>query len=209
MPKRTKKLVVVSGNIGVGKTTITKEVARVLGWNPFYEPVDENPYLNDFYRDMKQWSFHLQIYFLTQRLKLLMEALKSEGSSIFDRSIYEDPYIFAAALNRLGHLIGGDYETYIKLFEIVSPHVPKPDLLIHLKAPVEVLMQRIHGGRARAIESGVTSDYLETLESFYNNWISGFDLCPVIIIDTHEGDIVDKPTNLLIIVEMIRDKLGI
>ena len=152
-----KHLVLVAGNIGVGKTTLTDRIGARLGWWTGYESVTDNPYLSDFYGDMRTWSFHLQIFFLGHRAEQYLVAARDSRSAISDRSIYEDAYIFARALNHLGNLNERDYLSYRRLFELVVNGLPRPDLLIYLKAPVPVLMERIRR-RARNMETGITEE---------------------------------------------------
>jgi deoxyadenosine/deoxycytidine kinase len=202
-----KHLVLVAGNIGAGKTTLTERIGARLGWWTGYESVADNPYLPDFYNDMRAWSFHLQIFFLGHRADQYLAAAHDARSSILDRSIYEDAHIFARALHHLGNLTERDYLAYRKLFELVVNGLPRPDLLIYLKAPVSVLMERIRR-RARNMETGITEEYLTLLESFYDEWLSSFDLCPVLAIHTDNLDYVNYPSHLDLVAERIQDKLA-
>ncbi|MBL8061737.1 MAG: deoxynucleoside kinase [Anaerolineales bacterium] len=202
-----KHLVLVAGNIGAGKTTLTERIGARLGWWTGYESVADNPYLPDFYGDMRAWSFHLQIFFLGHRADQYLLASHDARSSILDRSIYEDAHIFARALHHLGNLNERDYLAYRKLFELVVNGLPRPDLLIYLKAPVSVLMERIRR-RARNIETGITAEYLTLLESFYEEWLGSFDLCPVLAIHTDNLDYVNYPSHLDLVAERIQDKLA-
>ncbi len=203
----TKHLVVVAGNIGAGKTSLTERIGARLGWWTGYESVSDNPYLSDFYSDMHTWSFHLQIFFLGHRAEQYLEAARDARSSILDRSIYEDAYIFARALHHMGNLSERDYLAYRRLFELVVQGLPKPNLLIYLKAPVPVLIERIHR-RARNIETGISAEYLSLLDSFYDEWLTAFDLCPVLTIHTDNLDFVHKSQHLETVVERIQDKLA-
>ena len=201
-----KHLIVVAGNIGTGKTSLTERIGDRMRWLTAYESVSDNPYLPDFYAEMKSWSFHLQIYFLGHRAEQYLEMATSRQSAILDRSIYEDAYIFARALHELGNLNERDYFAYRRLFELVVSQLPAPDLLIFLNAPVEVLMERIRK-RAREIETGITPEYLGLLESYYDDWLDSFDICPVLEIRTDDLDFVHKPKHLEIVTRIIRDKL--
>ncbi len=163
----TKHIVVVAGNIGAGKTSLTERIGARLGWWTGYESVSDNPYLPDFYADMRTWSFHLQVFFLGHRAEQYLEAARDPRSAILDRSIYEDAYIFARALHHMGNLSERDYLAYRRLFELVVQGLPKPGLLIYLKAPASVLMERIHR-RARNIETGISAEYLSLLDTFYD-----------------------------------------
>lgn len=203
----TKHLVVVAGNIGVGKTSLTERMGDRLDWRTDFESVSDNPYLAEFYDDMRQWSFHLQIFFLGHRAEQYLEAARDSRSAILDRSIYEDSYIFARALHHLNNINERDYQSYRRLFKLVVEGLPKPDLLVYLKAPVDVLMERIEK-RARGMETGITSEYLTLLDSFYDDWLSHFDLCPVLTIRTDNLDYVNKPKALEIVTERIREKLA-
>lgn len=202
-----KHLVLVAGNIGAGKTTLTERIGARLGWWTGYESVADNPYLSDFYGDMRSWSFHLQVFFLGHRADQYLEAARDARSAILDRSIYEDARIFARALHHLGNLNERDYLSYRKLFELVVNGLPRPDLLIHLKAPVPVLMDRIRR-RARNMETGISAEYLTLLESFYDEWLGSFDLCPVLTIQTDDLDYVNYPQHLDQVAQRIQDKLA-
>lgn len=203
----TKHLVVVAGNIGAGKTSLTERIGARLGWRTAYESVADNPYLSDFYADMRAWAFHLQIFFLGHRAEQYLEAARDARSAILDRSIYEDFHIFARALHHMGNVAERDYLAYRRLFDLVVNGLPRPGLLIYLKAPVEVLMERIRR-RARNIETGITIEYLSLLDSFYDEWLASFDLCPVLTIRTDDLDYVHQAGHLETVVERIQDKLA-
>jgi deoxyadenosine/deoxycytidine kinase len=203
----TKRLIVVAGNIGAGKTSLTERIGARLGWNTGFESVSDNPYLPDFYADMKTWSFHLQIYFLGHRARQYLELAGDSQSVILDRSIYEDAYIFARALHHLDNLNERDYLAYRRLFDLVVGSLPAPNLLIYLKAPVEVLMERIRR-RARGIETGISAEYLALLDSFYDEWLASFDLCPVLTIRTDNLDYVHQAQALDFVIGRIQDKLS-
>jgi len=203
----TKRLVIVAGNIGVGKTSLAERLGARLGWLSAFESVVDNPYLADFYADMREWSFHLQVFFLGHRAQQYLEMANDSQSVILDRTIYEDAYIFARALHHLGNLSERDYLAYQRVFDLVTSQLPPPDLLIYLKAPVPVLMNRIHS-RARSIETGITTEYLSLLESFYDDWLQDFDVCPVLTIRSDDLDFVHKPKHLDIVVQRIQDRLA-
>ncbi len=203
----TKRLALVAGNIASGKTSLTERLGARLGWRTAFESVADNPYLADFYGDMHQWSFHLQVFFLGHRARQHLELARTAESAIADRSIYEDAYIFSRALYHLGHLSERDYQSYRQVFNHVVATLPRPDLLIYLKAPVSVLLRRI-GQRGRAIESGITADYLSLLETFYGEWLESFDLCPVLTLRTDDLDFVHQPEHLDIVVQRIQDRLA-
>jgi deoxyadenosine/deoxycytidine kinase len=202
-----KRLILVAGNIGAGKTSLTERIGARLGWETAYESVADNPYLPDFYTDMRAWSFHLQVFFLGHRAEQHLELMALPQSAILDRSIYEDAYIFARALHHMGNISERDFLAYRKIFDLMIKTLPPPDLLIYLKAPVAVLVERIRR-RGRAIESGITAEYLALLETFYEEWMDTFDLCPVLTIRTDDLDFVHKAKHLDIVVARIQDKLS-
>jgi deoxyadenosine/deoxycytidine kinase len=203
----TKRLIVVAGNIGAGKTSLTERIGNRLGWVTAFESVADNPYLPDFYADMRLWSFHLQVFFLGHRAQQYLELAALPQSAILDRSIYEDAYIFSRALHHMGNLSERDYLAYRRVFDLLVAKLPPPDLLIYLRAPVAVLMDRIHR-RGRSIESGISAEYLSLLESFYDEWMQHFDVCPVLTIRTDDLDFVNKAQHLNLVVERIQDKLA-
>ena len=202
-----KRLILVAGNIGSGKTSLTERLGERLGWHTAYESVVDNPYLPDFYANMRAWSFHLQIYFLGHRAQQHIDMASDPRNAIIDRSIYEDAYIFARALHHLGNLNERDYQSYRKLFELVTQSLPPPSLLILLKAPVPILVERIHR-RGRSIESSISPTYLELLDNFYDEWTRNFDLCPVLTIRSDDLDFVHQNPHLDMVVERIHEKLS-
>jgi deoxyadenosine/deoxycytidine kinase len=204
MPKR---LILVAGNIGSGKTSLTERIGERLGWRTAYESVSDNPYLPDFYANMKEWSFHLQVFFLGHRAQQHLDMYEDTRSAIIDRSIYEDAFIFARALHSMGNINERDYQTYRQVFNLVVRSLPAPSLLIYLKAPVDVLMKRIHK-RGRDIESTIDREYLSLLDSFYVDWIDNFDLCPVLTLKTDDLDFVHQTRHLDTVVDRIQEKLS-
>jgi len=202
-----KRLLIVAGNIGAGKTSLTERIADRLKWQSAFESVADNPYLADFYGDMRSWSFHLQVFFLGHRAEQYLEIARSPQSAILDRSIYEDAHIFARALRHMGNLNERDYQSYRRIFDLVVAGLPAPDLLIYLRAPVPVLMDRIRR-RGRDIETGITPEYLSLLESFYDDWLQTFDVCPVLTIRTDDLDFVHQSHHMDIVVKRIQDKLA-
>lgn len=202
-----KHLILVAGNIGSGKTSLTERIGQRLGWQTAFESVADNPYLPNFYKDMKKWSFHLQVYFLGHRAQQHLQMANDSRSSIIDRSIYEDAYIFCRALNHLGNLNELDYHTYMNVFNLLIPTLPTPSMLIYLNCPVNVLMVRIHK-RGRDIESNISADYLALLESYYDDWLETFDLCPVLTIRTDDLDFVHKPKHMDVVMKRIQEKLS-
>jgi len=202
-----KRLILVAGNIGSGKSSLTERIGERLGWKTAYESVLDNPYLPNFYADMKAWSFHLQVYFLGHRAQQHLDMYHDPRSAIIDRSIYEDAFIFARALHSLGNISELDYITYRKVYELIVRSLPAPSLLIYLKAPVDVLLKRIQK-RGREMESTISRDYLSLLDTFYDDWIDHFDLCPVLTLKTDDLDFVHQTRHLDTVVERINDKLS-
>lgn len=202
-----KHFVLVAGNIASGKTSLTEQLGKRLGWSTAYESVADNPYLADFYGDMEKWSFHLNVFFLGHRAEQHRLLAQMKKSAIIDRSIYEDAEIFARASERLGNLSGRDFETYLSVFKLVVQNLPVPDLLIFLRAPVPILQERIRS-RGRNMEEGIPVDYLQLLETLYDDWMNRFDLCPVLTIPADNLDFVNKKKHLDIVVERIHDKLS-
>lgn len=201
-----KKFVAVAGNIGVGKSTLVQMLCEKLGWTPFFEPVAENPYLADFYRDMKTWAFHSQIFFLTHRLRAHHQLAQYPTSVIQDRSVYEDAEIFAHNLFLQGHIRPRDYQTYRELYLTVIEFLPPPDLVIYLRASVQTLLGRI-GRRAREYERTIPADYLASLNNLYESWIANFTLCPVLTVPADDLDYVAHPGHLDLIAAKVEEKL--
>ncbi|HLF74296.1 MAG TPA: deoxynucleoside kinase [Anaerolineales bacterium] len=201
-----KKFVAVAGNIGVGKSTLVEMLCVRLGWEPFYEPVAENPYLADFYADMDSWSFHSQIYFLAHRLRAHYNLSQHPESVVQDRSVYEDAEIFAQNLYLQGHIHQRDYQTYRELYETTLRFLPPPDLVIYLRASVPTLERRIRS-RGRDYELTILPDYLQGLNNLYEAWIDNFTLCPVLAIPADDLDYVSHPGHLRLIIEKVSEKL--
>jgi deoxyadenosine/deoxycytidine kinase len=199
----------VSGNIGSGKTTLTEKLAKHYGWKAEFEAVDDNPYLPDFYEDMKRWSFHLQVYFLNSRFNQLKTIQASSESTIQDRTIYEDAYIFAANLYKSNLLTERDYANYKSLFDSMISHVKAPDLLIYLKADIPKLVGQIEK-RGRSYETAMRIDYLKNLNSHYEEWIAGYKEGKLLVIDVNNLDFVERPGDFSFIVEKIeREMFGL
>lgn len=201
-----KNFVAVAGNIGVGKSTLVTLLSQQLGWQPFFEAVAENPYLSDFYRDMGQWGFHSQIFFLSNRLRSHRQLLDHPTSVVQDRSVYEDAEIFARNLYDRGALDDRDYATYRQLYEVLTEFLPPPDLVIYLRASAETLTQRI-ARRGRDYERRIEPDYLAQLNDLYENWIAAFSLCPVLTVPADDLDFVAHRSHLRLIVQKVQDKL--
>jgi len=201
-----KKFIAVAGNIGVGKSTLVEKICQHMDWEPFYEPVTENPYLSDFYANMNVWSFHSQIFFLTHRLRIHQELTHYNGSVIQDRSIYEDAEIFARNLFLQGKMSQRDYQTYYSLYQTLAEFLPPPDLVIYLRASEKTLLTRIHI-RNRDYEKTITPDYLIQLNNLYNRWIENFTFCPVLSVPADDLDFVAHPRHLDLILKKVQDKL--
>lgn len=195
----TKQFVAIAGNIGIGKSTLTSILAEALGWKPFYEAVDENPYLADFYEDMTRWSFHSQVFFLSRRLQHHRQLVDHPGSVVQDRSVYEDAEIFACNLYQQGLMAERDYQAYHDLYEGVRAFLPAPDLLIYLKGSVETLLARIRL-RGRDFERDISPDYLAQLNALYDGWIARWESCPVLVVpaDTIDFQHDDEARDLVI-----------
>jgi deoxyadenosine/deoxycytidine kinase len=201
-----KKFVAVAGNIGVGKSTLVQKLCDKMGWEPYYEPVAENPYLADFYNNMETWAFHSQVFFLTHRLRSHHELLNFPASVVQDRSVYEDAEIFAKNLYLQGHISERDFATYRGLFDLLITMLDPPDLVVYLRASVETLQHRINQ-RGRDIESTITAEYLEQLNLLYEEWIAGFHLCPVLSVPADAMDFVTYPGHLDLIAQKVEEKL--
>lgn len=201
-----KKYVAVAGNIGVGKSTLVALLCHHLGWQPFYEPVAENPYLEDFYRDMRAWAFHSQIFFLTHRLRAHRQLLDHPTSVIQDRTVYEDAEVFALNLYRQGLIQERDYRAYRELYEVLTEFLPPPDLVVYLRASVPTLIERI-SHRGREYERQITPAYLEQLNELYERWIASFSACPVLTVPSDDLDYVANSRHLELIARKIEEKL--
>ena len=194
--------IAVVGNIGSGKTTLTRLLSQHYGWEPKYEDVDVNPYLSDFYNDMQRWSFNLQIYFLNKRLQGIVDIRNSQLDVIQDRTIYEDARIFAPNLHAMGLLSTRDFENYKSLFELMISLVKPPDLLIYLKASIPTLVYQINK-RGRAYESGIRVDYLEGLNERYEDWVANYTDGKKLILNVDELKFEDNPQDLQKVIELI------
>jgi len=194
--------VAIAGNIGAGKTTLTKLLAKNYKWNPHYESVEENPYLDDFYGEMERWSFNLQVYFLNSRFRQILEIHESGKNIIQDRTIYEDAHIFAPNLHAMGLMTNRDFSNYSSLFELMEKLVSPPDLLIYLRANIQTLVGQIHK-RGRDYENTISIDYLSRLNERYEAWISTYTKGKLLIIDVDNLDIVDNPEDLGSIIDRI------
>ncbi len=201
-----KKYVSVAGNIGAGKSSLTRILSNYFKWESFFERVDDNPYLADFYEDMHRWSFNLQVFFLSSRFNHQRQIEKSPHSVVQDRSIYEDAEIFARNLHEMGLMSDRDFGNYTDLFQIMSSYLQAPHLLVYLRASVPTLVGHIQD-RGRDFESTIRIDYLERLNRHYENWIDRYDLGPKIILDVDELDFVNVPDDQMEIIGQIESRL--
>jgi deoxyadenosine/deoxycytidine kinase len=203
----TKHFVAIAGNVGVGKSTLVGLLADKLGWTPFYEAVDENPYLSDFYRDMRTWSFHSQVFFLSKRLRHHRRLLDHPSSVLQDRSVYEDAEIFAKNLYRQGNMDDRDYGVYRELYAVLTLYLPPPDLVVYLRAGVPTLQKRI-ALRGREYERNISAAYLASLNDLYAEWIDHFTLCPVLTITADDLDYVNHSAHLDVVASTITQRLS-
>lgn len=203
--KRDTKYVAVAGNIGAGKSSLTGLLAKHFGWQAFYESVDDNPYLSDFYEDMRRWSFNLQIYFLSSRFRHQKEMLNDDVNLIQDRTIYEDVEIFAKNLHQMNLMSDRDFENYEALFHEMSYYLRPPDLLVYLRAQVPTLVRQIQQ-RGRDYENTIRIEYLERLNRLYENWIDRYPH-EKLIIDTDDIDFVNNQEDLGKVIDMIDQRM--
>jgi deoxyadenosine/deoxycytidine kinase len=201
-----KHFVTIAGNIGVGKSTLVTKLSQNLEWTPYFEPVTENPYLEDFYNDMKTWAFQSQVFFLSHRLRMHLDLLENPKSVIQDRSVYEDAEIFARNLFEQGQMGERDYSSYRKLYRLLSDMLRPPDLVIYLRASVPTLQTRIEQ-RGRDFESKIDIQYLNQLNNLYDDWIDQFLLCPVLTVPVDNLDFVAHNGHLELILEKMKEKL--
>lgn len=201
-----KMFVVVAGNIGSGKTTLTKKLNERLRWRCYFESAHSNPYLEDFYRDMERWSFPLQVYFLTHRFKVHRCIENSQSTGVQDRSIYEDAHIFARALFEQKCLSPRDYENYTQLYESMIQFLRPPDLLIGLKRSVPKLMERIKS-RGRDYEQSISVDYLTRLNRYYDDWLDHYSLGKSLIIQTDQLDFLHDEQHFDTLIQMVYDSI--
>lgn len=199
--------IAISGNIGSGKTTLTRLLAKHYKWTPHFEDVEDNPYLDDFYREMQRWSFNLQIYFLNSRFRQVKEIRDGGKKIIQDRTIYEDAHIFAPNLHAMGLMPSRDYENYLSLFELMESFVAPPDLLIYLRASIPTLVDQIQK-RGRDYENNIRIDYLNRLNERYEAWISGYDKGNLLIINVDDNNFANDPEDLGKIINNIDAELN-
>lgn len=183
-----KNFIVISGNIGVGKSTLTKKLAEHLKWKQYQEPVAQNPYLEDFYKDMKRWAFHSQMFFLSKRLQDHYNLVKDKHSVVQDRSLYENAEVFAKNLRKKGYINATDWQVYQTIYKTCIKVLPPPDLIIYLKASTERIMDRIKL-RGREYEKNITPKYIGELNELYDRWVGNFNLCQIITISYDDLDL--------------------
>jgi len=198
--------VAVAGNIGAGKTTLTGLLAKHYHWEPHYENLDINPYLNDFYDNMSRWSFNLQIYFLTTRFSQI-KAIRERGKRVIqDRTIYEDAHIFAPNLHKMGLMSERDFNTYQSLFLLMENFIKAPDLLIYLRSSIANLVEQIHK-RGRKYETSISIDYLSRLNDHYTHWIENYRKGKLLVIDVDDLDFVSNKEDLGFVIDKISAKI--
>ena len=198
--------IAIAGNIGAGKTTLTEMLSKHYGWEPHFEDVLKNPYLDDFYERMERWSFNLQIYFLNSRFNQMLECSKKEKDTIQDRTIYEDAFIFAPNLQAMGLMTNRDYENYKSIFNTLNSFVKDPDLLIYLRSGIPNLVDQIHK-RGRDYENTISIEYLSRLNERYEAWIQSYDKSNLLVIEVDDIDFVKNPEDFNIITKLIDEKL--
>lgn len=207
MTLQNKYFIAVAGNIGAGKSTLTHLLSQQLGWEPFFEADVENPYLADFYTDMKRWSFHSQVFYLGKRLEAHRLLVDHPGSVVQDRTVYEDAEIFARNLYNQGAMSERDYDAYLRLYTAVSSFLPPPDLVIYLCGSVTTLAQHIFK-RGRDYERNIGTDYLERLNALYDQWIANWTRCPVLRVSMDDLDFAGRPEDLASIVNAVKERIA-
>lgn len=201
------KHIAVAGNIGVGKTTLAERLSQHFDWKVYYEEVDNNPYLQDFYQNMKRWSFNLQVYFLNSRLQQVRKIRNGAKVGIQDRTIYEDASIFAPNLYEMGLMSKRDFENYIRLFKSMNALFEPPDLMIYLRASIGTMVKQI-SKRGREFEGNIRTEYLKNLNAYYENWISNYKQGKLLIINVDDLNFADKPADLQTVVDQVILKLN-
>lgn len=199
--------IAIAGNIGAGKTTLTELLAKHYKWEPQYEDVVQNPYLDDFYAEMERWSFNLQVYFLNSRFRQIIDIQQSRNSVIQDRTIYEDAHIFAPNLHAMGLMTHRDFQNYSSLFQLMESLVKGPDLLIYLRSSIPNLVNHIHK-RGRAYENSISIEYLSRLNERYEAWIQNYEKKNMITLEVDNLNFVDKPEDFQLVVDTIDRKLA-
>jgi deoxyadenosine/deoxycytidine kinase len=202
-----KYFIAIAGNIGAGKSTLTRLLSEAFGWEPFYEADVENPYLADFYTDMRQWSFHSQVFYLGKRLEHHRQLVDHPGSVVQDRTVYEDAEIFACNLYQQGHMSERDYDAYRRLYRAISSFLPPPDLIIYLRASVHTLLEHIER-RGRDYERNIAPAYLEQLNDLYESWIARWTLSPILSLEIEDRDFLQNPSDFNTMFEQVKAVLN-
>jgi deoxyadenosine/deoxycytidine kinase len=197
-----RKTIAIAGNIGSGKSSLVEFLTRTYGIEPFYEPNDENPYLPDFYQDMKSWAFHSQLYFLSNKFRIHQELDQMAGVVVLDRTIFEDAEIFATALHRMRKFNGRDWDTYWNFYQIILNAIRPPDLMIYLKCPMRTIRQRIRM-RGRKMEQDIPLSYLKHLDRLYEEWIGGYSMGEVLVLDSGKLDYINDMVDCLDVMERV------
>jgi deoxyadenosine/deoxycytidine kinase len=213
MPQKRKdkdfKHIAIAGNIGAGKTTLTTLLAKHYGWQPHFEEVENNPYIDDFYQDMQRWSFHMQIFYLNNRFQQILEIRNGEQSVIQDRTIYEDAHIFAPNLHDMGLMNGRDFDTYKNLYQTIQSQIQAPDLLIYLRATIPTLVNQIQK-RGRKFEDSIRLDYLKKLNQRYEDWANSYTGNRLLVINVDDCNFAENPEHLGDIINKIeRERSGL
>ena len=196
------KTIAIAGNIGAGKSSLVEFLSRTYGIEPFYEPNDENPYLPDFYQDMKRWAFHSQLYFLSNKFRMHQQLERMSGVVVLDRTIYEDAEIFASALHKMGKLTGRDWDTYWSFYQVILDSIRPPDLMIYLRCSVRTLRQRIRM-RGRAMEQDIPLAYLKRLQGLYEQWLGNYQFGEVLVLETDKLDYINDMVDCLDVMERV------
>lgn len=207
MTSPARSFVAVAGNIGSGKSSLTRLLSQAMGWRPMYESVEDNPYLSDFYNDMRRWSFQLQVYFLSNRFRSHKAITEGTESVVLDRVIYEDAEIFARNLFEIGNMEERDYRNYVALYDVMTEYLHPPDLLVYLRANVDTLLHQI-ASRGRDFEKSIRREYLEQLNRHYESWISRYTKGRLLIVESDNLDFVNRPEDLSKVIAMVRDHLA-
>jgi deoxyadenosine/deoxycytidine kinase len=203
----SKAFVAVAGNIGSGKSSLTRLMSTANGWTPMFESVEDNPYLSDFYGDMRRWSFQLQVYFLSNRFRSHKSITEGDNSVVLDRVIYEDAEIFARNLFEIGNMEKRDYENYLALYDVMTEYLHPPDLLVYLRANVDTLMHQI-SLRGRDFEQSIKREYLEQLNRHYESWIARYTKGKLLVVESDGLDFVNRPDDLKKVLEMVAQHLA-
>jgi deoxyadenosine/deoxycytidine kinase len=203
------KHIAIAGNIGSGKTTLATLLAKHYDWQPHYEAIENNPYIDDFYQDMQTWSFHMQIYYLNYRFQQVLEIRKGINTVVQDRTIYEDAYIFAPNLHDMGLMHSRDFDTYKNLYETIQTQIEPPDLLIYLRASLPALVTQIQR-RGRSFEDSIRLDYLKKLNQRYEDWIAGYHGKKLMVVDVDDCNFADSPEDMGHIINLVeRERAGL